>query len=252
MANLICAIDPFCEIYVARVAEDSFGITPERVAEAIKWARGHNVDIISMSFAIGDEDGIAQLRNEVFEATKEGIIMTCSTHDEGSRITNAYPANWIGQAVSLIVLTACDSYGTLLREAKSDTFHYRIPGQNVAAGVIPFLNSDDTISGSSVSTALATGLCSLMITCDRLGNPEKKYMGRDEKNSRLELVKTHLDQMRSNDKNHFVMLEKFGGIDTPRIGQTSGSLEPGWDRVPSARAVLTKHFGMAPNASPKH
>jgi hypothetical protein len=33
MANLICAIDPFCEIYIARVAEDSFGITAERVAK---------------------------------------------------------------------------------------------------------------------------------------------------------------------------------------------------------------------------
>lgn len=31
MANLICAMDPLCEIYIARVAEDAVGITPERV-----------------------------------------------------------------------------------------------------------------------------------------------------------------------------------------------------------------------------
>lgn len=33
MANLICAIDPFCEIYVARVAEDAFGIKAENVTK---------------------------------------------------------------------------------------------------------------------------------------------------------------------------------------------------------------------------
>ena len=32
MANLICAIDPCCELYVAKVAESRSGITPERVA----------------------------------------------------------------------------------------------------------------------------------------------------------------------------------------------------------------------------
>lgn len=32
MANLVCALDPLCEIYVARVAEDSFGIKAENVA----------------------------------------------------------------------------------------------------------------------------------------------------------------------------------------------------------------------------
>lgn len=33
MANLICAMDPFCDLYVARVAEGKYGITPERAAE---------------------------------------------------------------------------------------------------------------------------------------------------------------------------------------------------------------------------
>jgi hypothetical protein len=32
MANLICAMDPFCDLYVARVAEGKYGITLERAA----------------------------------------------------------------------------------------------------------------------------------------------------------------------------------------------------------------------------
>lgn len=33
MANLICAMDPFCELYVARVAEGKYGISPDRAAK---------------------------------------------------------------------------------------------------------------------------------------------------------------------------------------------------------------------------
>lgn len=33
MANLLCAIDPFCELYVGRVAEEGTGITSKRVAQ---------------------------------------------------------------------------------------------------------------------------------------------------------------------------------------------------------------------------
>ena len=32
MANLICAIDPLCQLYVAKVTDGRYGITPQRVA----------------------------------------------------------------------------------------------------------------------------------------------------------------------------------------------------------------------------
>lgn len=32
LANLICAIDPLCELYVAKVADGKYGITPQRVS----------------------------------------------------------------------------------------------------------------------------------------------------------------------------------------------------------------------------
>jgi hypothetical protein len=33
MANLICAFDPYCELYVARVGEDTLGIMAKRVEQ---------------------------------------------------------------------------------------------------------------------------------------------------------------------------------------------------------------------------
>ncbi|KAI0423857.1 hypothetical protein F5Y09DRAFT_326191 [Xylaria sp. FL1042] len=220
MANLICAIDPCCEIYVARVGEDLFGITPARVAKAINWAIDRGVDIISMSFVVGEP--YEPLLKAIQKATSHGIVMTCSTHDEGSRIANAYPAKWMGTTLSLIVLAACDEFGELLRHVEEKEYSYKIRGKDVAAGVIPFLKWEDTISGSSVATALGAGLCSLILTCDRLANPDKEYaigeMSINSPNSRYAVVTKHLKSMLSETDDQFVLLEKFGGIDAPHIG----------------------------------
>ncbi|KAL8399862.1 hypothetical protein RB594_000326 [Gaeumannomyces avenae] len=245
MANLICAIDPFCQIYVARVAEDSSKITPKRVAKAIKWARSLDVDVISMSFAMGHSD--SDLEDELREATKQGIVMTCSAHDEGSRISKAYPADLKSDLLSLLVLAACDEYGKLLRDLSPNKYDYMIRGQNIAAGVIDFLKSEDVITGSSVSTALAAGLCSLILTCDRLAHPGKRYPGGKEAGSRWALVRRHLEKMAADDSKQFLLLEKFENIATPHINQpTAEEIELAASGIGerSAKDVLIKEFGM--------
>lgn len=87
--------------------------------------------------------------------------------------------------------------------------NYMIYKQDVAAGFILFLRSEDTISGSSVSTALAAGVCSLILTCDRLANLQKKYVGAYEDDSSLALVKRHHNIMQSSNGSRLVLLEKL-------------------------------------------
>lgn len=100
------------------------------------------VDIISMSFVLG-EDPDRVMEKKIVEAGKAGIVMTCSTHDEGSRIATAYPATSKSQCNALLVLTACDEYGKLLREIDPDSYSYKLRGQNVPAGVVPFIKSEE-------------------------------------------------------------------------------------------------------------
>ncbi|EKJ70111.1 hypothetical protein FPSE_09637 [Fusarium pseudograminearum CS3096] len=230
MANLICAIDPLCEIYVARVAEDAVGITPDRVTKAIDWAISKGVDIISMSFTIGDKGTLA---DALIKATKQGIVMTCSSHDEGSKTEMAYPASLKGTDKSLIVLAACDEYGRALWGIEKDDYHYLLPGQNVAAGVIPFLKSNDTISGSSVATAVTAGICSLTLTCDRLANPGRSYNKGMEAGSRYAKVIKELDSMKSKAGSQHILLKKFGEIDTYGLGAGAN---------PGPQEILNRHF----------
>ncbi len=69
---------------------------------------------------LGNDNG-HKMRNMMRRAEDAGIVMTCSTHDEGSRIDNAYPAGYKDELKhSLLVLAACDKYGTLLRDVERE------------------------------------------------------------------------------------------------------------------------------------
>ncbi|KAL6862075.1 hypothetical protein J3F83DRAFT_221923 [Trichoderma novae-zelandiae] len=218
MANLICAMDPFCELYVARVAEGKYGITPERTTRAIEWALEKQVDIISMSIALLDQG--SNMEHWVNKAKEKGVIIVCSTHDEGTRSPTSYPAEWKPG----LVITACDEYGRLLHTINDSKYDYMVQGQNVAAGAIPFVDSVDYLTGSSVSTALVAGLSSLILTCHKLSNledtqPETNSVTLESPGKfpyaegQLEKVKEHLDRMVTKDTKH-VVLERFGKIDS--------------------------------------
>ncbi|KAL8943001.1 MAG: hypothetical protein Q9211_001150 [Gyalolechia sp. 1 TL-2023] len=203
MANLICAIDPCCELYVAKVAETRSGITPERVAKAVRWAISEHVDIISMSFAIFETIDDCLL-NACAEAANAGIVMLCSAHDEGFNVKEAWPASY----GDTLTIAACDRFGELLRPT-TQVIEYALRAKEVAAGVVPFLKSDDLISGSSVATAIAAGLSSLILSCDRLAHPEKTYTGRKD---REKVIRHHLDGMKMLERGSYILLEKFANI----------------------------------------
>ncbi|KAK0610020.1 hypothetical protein B0T17DRAFT_585395 [Bombardia bombarda] len=203
MANLICAMDPACRIYVAKVMDGRAGINPDRVAKAIQWAIEQKVDIISMSFAMLEKSD--DLEKAIKKANADGIVLLCSTHDEGSNIGKAWPADF----TETLTIAACDEYGKLHRTTEAGSYQYMLQGLNVAAGVIPFLESTDKISGSSVATAIVAGLSSLIISCIRRANPNQEFVGVPLLNQ----VKDRLDKMLSSKESKYILLEKFGGID---------------------------------------
>lgn len=154
-----------------------------------------------MSFAMLEK---GPLEAVVASAFNEGIVMLCSTHDEGSNVAKAYPASM----TSTLAVAACNEYGTLNRPIKDEDFQYMLQGVKVPAGVVPFLDSTDRISGSSVATAIAAGLSSLILSCLRLANPEQEFKGR----SRAEKVENKLKEMKESGGSKYVMLDRFGKI----------------------------------------
>ncbi|TRX88928.1 hypothetical protein FHL15_010156 [Xylaria flabelliformis] len=176
IANIISAIDPHCEIYVAKVTEGRHGIMPDNVADAILWAKRREVDIISMSLAIPqhshnkNKDYAKSLQQAVIAANNDDIVQFCSHDDEGWNTDSSWPAD----CGHVKIVVACNKYGAFTdREPRK--YHYQIPGINIFTGAVPYLESKDTMSGSSVATAIAAGLSSLVLSCHRLQNgPDSK------------------------------------------------------------------------------
>jgi len=58
MANLICAVDPTCELYVAKVTEGRYGISPGRVAKVcymLLYSTIHRLILCRQSIGLGQE-----------------------------------------------------------------------------------------------------------------------------------------------------------------------------------------------------
>ncbi|KAK4244138.1 hypothetical protein C7999DRAFT_35493 [Corynascus novoguineensis] len=201
MANLICDIDPLCELYVAKVTDGyHYGITPHRVAR---------VDIISMSFTMFEE--LNTLHASIKSANSDDIIMMCSSHDQGANISDSWPAGYS----ETITIAACDKYGKLPRnldESKAN-YAYKIHGLDVPAGAVPFLASANSVSGSSAATAIASGLSSLILSCVRLTNPPPGATTGDRGKSRQTLVREYFKDMVSPVAEKYLPLEKFGNLD---------------------------------------
>lgn len=174
-----------------------------------------------MSFILTEETD--ELRRACNDAAELGIVLLCSTNDEGLAVSTTYPASYS----STITITACDDYGKVLRpgpQSDASSFQYKVPGQSVAAGLVPFLDSEDHISGSSVATAITAGLSSLILSCDRIAKDDPwKY--RSESNRPIcsqyvsqttykeTTIKKHLNEMLAKESKDYILLENFAGID---------------------------------------
>ncbi|KAJ8107048.1 hypothetical protein ONZ43_g6858 [Nemania bipapillata] len=105
-------------------------------------------------------DYAKRLKEAVIEADRDDIIQFCSHDDEGWNIDKSWPAD----CGHVKIVVACNKYGAFTdREPRE--YHYQIPGIEIFTGAVPYLDSKDTMSGSSVSTAIAAGLSSLALSC---------------------------------------------------------------------------------------
>ncbi|RWA06780.1 hypothetical protein EKO27_g8322 [Xylaria grammica] len=201
MMNLICAIDPCCEIYVAKVVEGRHGIVPERLARAIQWAINQEVDIISMSLACYEED--FKVTNAVQEADSRGILVLCSAHDEGLNIEKGWPASMS----ETITFAASNQFGRVTRNMRTDTYDFCLHATEIFAGNVPFMQFEEYVSGSSVATAIGAGLSSLLISCHYLANGNRPKRGKKWKN---DIVKKILQKtMVPNQTSKYVQLDNF-------------------------------------------
>lgn len=139
------------------------------------------------------EDKDKEIEKAVDEAIAKDIVVCCSTADEGNNIGPSFPADYYEKGV--FAITACDAQGKPLNISKEKGYQYQLLGKDVLVGAVPFLKSQEVIMGSSVATAIAAGLGSLILSCRRLarepapGGQESALNRREEITKRFKLMR---------------------------------------------------------------
>lgn len=137
--------------------------------QAIEWARGCKVDIISMSWTISSREPHSQeihdLKQEVTNASKDNILMFASASDKGEGTSEIlFPAEEYNVCIRI---GGASNEGDRLTWVNPKWVHFLLPGKEVG-----FLDHDTgshfTETGSSLATACAAGLAGALLYSDRL------------------------------------------------------------------------------------
>lgn len=197
MASLICRVCPKAQLYVVKLdehisenskrqitAKSAAKVSPRNsfeaifllttTAQAVRAAIDKKVHIISMSWTIEstpeNADDIHELELAVEAAAKAGILMFCAANDQGVARDDSYPAASSGTK-HIFKIGAAEPQGTVWKWVRDPAdVDFIFPGHNVVKerpNDAP-LEKCRTLTGSSVATAIASGLAALILYCVQL------------------------------------------------------------------------------------
>ncbi|GAP83724.1 putative subtilisin like [Rosellinia necatrix] len=175
MANIISQLDPRCIFYMAQVTDDARYFNEGNVVKAFEWLISEGVQIINCSFALRHPS--TALRDVVRKARSRGIVIMCSTSDEGENTDEVWPAAYYTQQEGAVErfdnvfpIVGCDEHGKPSRFSSEAAGRYYFRGEDIdASGTdLELLTEPGVVRGSSVATAMATGIASLLLACYRM------------------------------------------------------------------------------------
>lgn len=151
--------------------------------QAVEWAISKDVDIIVLCLVLTrTTDNVEELDNAFKKARNNNIVVICSTADAGRNWKDTWPVKFCRTSEksgydNILGIGACDEFGNRLDETQDKGYPFQFKGKDIYVGAIPFAESDEQVTGSSVSTAIAAGIASLTLSCFRLAGNEKALGG---------------------------------------------------------------------------
>ncbi|KAM0296866.1 hypothetical protein ACHAPM_010052 [Fusarium culmorum] len=189
MAYMIRRVCPRVKIFGCRLnvlrgnVDGKASFTAKSAADAVEYAVARKFDIISISWTVqlqkdekhDNSADINRLENAISLATATGILVFCSAPDIGraskETLESYYPFGCKRSSTDLFKIGAAKADGVSFAwMGHEETVNYILPGHKVAPREADNLPEEDDTpkTGSSVATALASGLAALIIHCVRL------------------------------------------------------------------------------------
>ncbi|QPC72231.1 hypothetical protein HYE68_002983 [Fusarium pseudograminearum] len=189
MAYMIRRVCPRVKIFGCRLnvlrgnVDGKASFTAKSAADAVEYAVARKFDIISISWTVqlqkdekhDNSADISRLENAISLATATGILVFCSAPDIGraskETLESYYPFGCKRSSTDLFKIGAAKADGVSFAwMGHEETVNYILPGHKVAPREADNLPEEDDTpkTGSSVATALASGLAALIIHCVRL------------------------------------------------------------------------------------
>ena len=132
-----------------------------------------DVDIINISWSIEktefNKDDICELERALDAAAKKDIILVCAASDQGAYKDRTYPAAY---SKKILKIGAAEASGTALKWLGDQTaVDFILPGHQVVVDRHGDAKSAKytTLTGSSIATALASGLAAVILYCVQIG-----------------------------------------------------------------------------------
>lgn len=152
MNEKIQGINPYINIYSARVLDDNNETTVSRLMAAIEWAIDKEVNIININCGISKDN--KQLHDVIKKAYNKGILIIAAAGNDNSI---QYPAKY--SEVMAVGSVKCDGEQSSA-SATGEELEVVAPGQDVTSyGPFGIL---DSYSGSSMATSQVTALAAIL------------------------------------------------------------------------------------------
>lgn len=229
----------------------------------MKAAVDQKVDVISMSWTVKEVEenynSIKQLGEAIKLALDARILLFCSAADTGALSETEYP--WAYDQRRIFRIGAATADGTIWGPTGSrDKVSFILPGHNVVSrnphreGALPSDFKERT--GSSIATALAAGLASLILHCVRLGAIHSEIEMQQGIKSAMAVKTTDFQQMKDHHNMNAVL--KHIGLDegqqkfievwrrfdgpTANLRSPSNNIDGTWEQegITSELAVIAK------------
>jgi hypothetical protein len=144
------------------------------------------------------------LENAVVEAANANILMFCSARDKGAHNAPTYPSKETGK---IFTIGAANSSGaSVVYVGNASEISYTFPGDKVEVDGGPTRRTPpEIVDGSSVATALASGLAALILYCIQV----RIFLAKDSEKQKAREAYRMVKQ-------HDGMMKAFDAIDTTK------------------------------------